>query len=93
VFFAVDGPGRDIRHLLPRVCVPTLVFHGENDRIVPVDAGRWVARQIPLAALHAFKGCGHLPAFTAPDEVAQVIRTFLTSGPRPVPVDGQGLPA
>ena len=84
VFFTVADPGRDIRHLLPTVRVPTLVLHGEDDRIVPVEAGRWVAQQIPGAEFHAFKGCGHLPVFTAPDEVVKVIRTFLTRGPRPV---------
>ena len=52
-----------------------------DDRIVPVEAGRWVAQQIPGAEFHAFKGCGHLPAFTAPDEVVKVIRTFLTRSP------------
>ena len=77
VFFTVPDPGRDIRHLLPAVRVPTLVLHGEEDRVVPVEAGRWVARQIPGAQFYAFKGCGHMPAFTAPAEFARVVRDFL----------------
>jgi pimeloyl-ACP methyl ester carboxylesterase len=79
VFFTVSDPGRDIRHLLPMVHVPSLVLHGEEDRIVPVEAGRWVARQIRGAEFYAFNGCAHLPAFTAPAEVAGVIRNFLRS--------------
>jgi pimeloyl-ACP methyl ester carboxylesterase len=80
VFFTAPDPGRDIRHLLPAVRVPTLVLHGEEDRIVPVQAGRWVARQIPGAEFYAFKGCGHMPAFTAPAEFARVVCSFLRTG-------------
>ena len=29
----------DIRHVLPLVRVPTLVLHGGEDRLVPVEAG------------------------------------------------------
>jgi len=80
VFFTVPDPGRDIRHLLPMVRVPTLVLHGEEDRLVPVEAGRWVARQIPGAEFYGFKGCGHLPAFTAAAEFARVVSRFLRTG-------------
>lgn len=80
VFFTVPDPWRDIRHLLPRVRVPTLVLHGEEDRIVPVEAGRWVASQIPGAEFLAFKGCGHLPAFSAPAQFATILRHFIRTG-------------
>jgi pimeloyl-ACP methyl ester carboxylesterase len=83
VFFTVHDPCRDIRHLLPRVRVPTLVLHGEEDRIVPLEAGRWVASQIPGAEFFAFKGCGHLPAFSAPAQFASVLRHFLLTGRAP----------
>lgn len=83
VFFTVHDPWRDIRHLLPRVRVPTLVLHGEEDRIVPVEAGRWVASQIPGAEFFAFKGCGHLPAFSAPAQFASVLRHFVRTGHAP----------
>jgi len=38
-FFTVEDPGRDIRPLLPALRVPTLVLHGEEDRITPVEPG------------------------------------------------------
>jgi class 3 adenylate cyclase len=37
----------DVRPLLPRVAVPTLVLHRAGDRVVPVEHGRFLAEQIP----------------------------------------------
>src|SRR5690242_15388970 len=34
----------DIRDVLPTVRVPTLVLHGSEDRIVPLEVGKYVAR-------------------------------------------------
>ena len=34
----------DIRHVLPTVRVPTLVLHGAEDKVIPVEVARYVAR-------------------------------------------------
>jgi DNA-binding winged helix-turn-helix (wHTH) protein/alpha-beta hydrolase superfamily lysophospholipase len=39
----------DIVHLLPKVSVPTIVFHCIHDRLVPFDHGRRLAASIPNA--------------------------------------------
>ena len=39
----------DVRELLPRVQVPTLVMHVRDDVIVPIEAGRQMAAGIPGA--------------------------------------------
>jgi len=39
----------DIVDLLPRVSVPTIVFHCIHDRLVPFDHGRRLAASIPTA--------------------------------------------
>jgi pimeloyl-ACP methyl ester carboxylesterase/DNA-binding winged helix-turn-helix (wHTH) protein len=44
---AVDGI--DIVDLLPKVSVPTIVFHCIHDRLVPFDHGRQLAASIPNA--------------------------------------------
>jgi pimeloyl-ACP methyl ester carboxylesterase len=44
---AVDGI--DIVKLLPKVNVPTIVFHCKHDRIAPFDQGRRLAASIPNA--------------------------------------------
>ena len=50
----------DIRHVLPAVGVPTLVLHGSEDRIVPVEAGAYTARHIRSARFIEIPGIGHL---------------------------------
>jgi pimeloyl-ACP methyl ester carboxylesterase len=40
--------------------VPVTVWHGEDDRVVPVAHGRWLAQAIPGAQLEIHDGDGHL---------------------------------
>ena len=49
-------PEMDIRALLPRVPVPTLIAHGTEDRQVPFAAAEYLAAHIPGARLYPFKG-------------------------------------
>ena len=39
--------------------VPTLVVHGDADRLVPLDGGRATAEAIPGARLEIVGGMGH----------------------------------
>jgi pimeloyl-ACP methyl ester carboxylesterase len=55
----------DRRPRLARLTLPTLVIHGLEDPLVPVEAGRDTARSIPGAALMLLEGVGH----TLPREV------------------------
>lgn len=49
--------------LLKKITTPTLVIHGKNDALVPVECGIDTARCIPHARLELFNGMGHdLPA-------------------------------
>jgi class 3 adenylate cyclase/pimeloyl-ACP methyl ester carboxylesterase len=75
-----DTPGKDIRHLLPQLHVPTLVLHGEEDRQIPVASGRYMADHIPGAQFYGFKGRCHLPTATATAELARVVRNFVRTG-------------
>ena len=61
---------------LPRVTTPTLLVWGREDKLVPVSAGRRLAREIPQARLEVI-AAGHSPAEEAPDEFARVLRGFL----------------
>jgi len=40
---------------------PTLILWGEDDRLIPVEAGRWLARTIPNTTLAIYPDIGHLP--------------------------------
>ena len=63
---------------LRKLNVPTLLIHGENDRIVPVQSARTLAQTLPNAELHVLPGLGHVPIATAPGQVARLIQEFGT---------------
>jgi proline iminopeptidase len=53
--------------LLSRIRAPTLVLHGADDPLVPVEAGMDTAMRIPGAALRIIPGMGHdLPGQLVP---------------------------
>ncbi len=57
------------------VAVPTLVVHGEADRMVPPSHGRWLADRIPGAELWLRPGDGHLTVLDCgPDALAWLSR-------------------
>ena len=45
---------------LPDLRIPTLVLHGTEDRMIPVENGRRLAARIPDAELVLLEGAGHL---------------------------------
>jgi pimeloyl-ACP methyl ester carboxylesterase len=53
---------------LGRLRAPTLVMHGERDRLVPLAASRLLAARIPDAELAVVPGAGHAYALEAPQE-------------------------
>ncbi len=55
---------------------PTLVVAGDDDPIVPVVNARIMARLIPEARLHVYRG-GHIAIITEADDLAPVIEEFL----------------
>jgi class 3 adenylate cyclase len=50
----------DVRHILPSIRVPTLIFHRTHDSLVPVRAGRYLAETIPGARWVELPGEDHL---------------------------------
>jgi 3-oxoadipate enol-lactonase len=61
---------------LARVRVPTLIVHGAEDRMIPVENGRLIAERIPGAQLMELPEIGHLYPTEAPD-VDEAIAAFL----------------
>ncbi len=67
-----SGPRVD---LLRTVRVPTLVLHGEDDPLLPVECGRDVASLVPGAKIETWPGWGHdLPAQMVPRLVESISR-------------------
>jgi non-heme chloroperoxidase len=68
----------DFREDLKRVDVPTLVIHGDEDRIVPFTAsGQRTAKLIKGARLVVVKGGPHNIGWTHAEEVNAALLTFL----------------
>lgn len=42
-----------------KIVQPTLVLHGREDRVIPMELGLRIAMAVPNAELHLFGGCGH----------------------------------
>jgi pimeloyl-ACP methyl ester carboxylesterase len=55
---------------------PTLVIAGDDDPIIPVMNARLMARLIPDARLHVYRG-GHIALITEARQLAPVVETFL----------------
>lgn len=68
----------DVRAVLGSIRVPTLVLHRRDDPLVPVEAGRWTASQIPGAKFVALAGEDHLPFVGEFEDFAGEIEEFLT---------------
>lgn len=52
---------------IAKLQVPTLILWGEEDRLIPVEAGRWLAKTLPNNRLVTYRGVGHLPQEEAVD--------------------------
>jgi pimeloyl-ACP methyl ester carboxylesterase len=72
--------GVDLRPQVAQIVQPTLILHGESDRIVPVSAAQWLATQIPNSQLLVLPGTGHVPTMTQPQTIAAAITTFFMAG-------------
>ncbi|MBS0481321.1 MAG: alpha/beta fold hydrolase [Proteobacteria bacterium] len=80
--FHPTGPGRqlaailddgDRRKRLRGVTAPTLVIHGADDPLVPVEGGQDTAAAVPGAQLKVIPGMGHDLPLQLVDEVADAI--------------------
>jgi pimeloyl-ACP methyl ester carboxylesterase len=65
---------------LPYVQAKTLLIHGMQDKIVPVQHSHGTSQLIPNAQLAVFDKCGHNPQIEKPEEFNQVVIEFLTEG-------------
>ena len=71
---------RRLAPLLREVSTPTLVLHGAEDVIVPVDVARQYAQALPNARLEVVPDGGHLVEYENPAAIAERIATFALAG-------------
>src|SRR3989338_1964355 len=69
----------DIRDNLNDIKVPTLIIHGSIDKICPVGAGKYMAKEIPDSKLIILEGVCHAPFLTQPERVNKEIKEFIAT--------------
>jgi pimeloyl-ACP methyl ester carboxylesterase len=62
---------------MKKVEAPTLVIHGELDRLIPLSAARDLVRRRPDWTLEVFEGVGHVPMMETPDLFLDVVNQWL----------------
>ncbi len=62
---------------LPRLTMPTLIVWGSRDRIVPLEHGVFLVKQIPGARIAIIRGAGHMPFYQKPQEFNRIVLSFL----------------
>lgn len=67
----------DVRHLLGRIAVPTLVLHRSGDRAVRIGAGKHLADHIPQARFIELDGADHWTFAGDRQAVLDSIRPFI----------------
>ena len=68
----------DIRDVLPRINVPTLILHRTGDTWIDVGHARYMAQHIPNATFVELPGSEHRPWLGDVDAIADEIEVFLT---------------
>jgi pimeloyl-ACP methyl ester carboxylesterase len=71
------GLNTDLSDRFCDVDAPTLLVHGERDRIVPVAWARRAHECLPDSELRVLRGCGHWPPRECPQEFNRVVTDFL----------------
>jgi len=56
------------------ISAPTLIVHGTEDGVLPVDNGRQIASLMPAARLEILEGVGHMFWWERPRRSAELIR-------------------
>jgi pimeloyl-ACP methyl ester carboxylesterase len=70
---------------MKKVEAPTLVVHGELDRLIPLSAARDLIRRRPDWTLEIIEGVGHVPMMEDPDQFLEVVNQWLAYRIAPEP--------
>jgi pimeloyl-ACP methyl ester carboxylesterase len=73
---------RSFGALLQSVRAPTLVVHGDRDRLVPIEAARAACVARPDWSLAVLEGIGHIPQLEAPAAFVEVVERWMSSSVR-----------
>jgi pimeloyl-ACP methyl ester carboxylesterase len=69
----------DLRGVLPRIDIPTLLLYGEDDQRASLDIAGELHASIPASTLVVIPGAGHQMNMEAPEAFNVEVRDFLSS--------------
>lgn len=61
----------------PTIMQPCLLIWGRNDKVVPLEIGQRLARELPHSELLIIDRCGHMPQEECPNRIIPAIRRFI----------------
>jgi len=70
----------DFRPLLGKINIPTLILHGENDVVCPLEGGKYMHEKILGSKMYIFKDKGHCPSITAAEKFNKILEEFIRTG-------------
>jgi len=71
----------DFRNDVQNITVPTLIIHGDSDKIVPIEvSGERVAKMLPQAAYKVYEGAPHGLFYTHREQLNADLVAFCTAG-------------
>jgi pimeloyl-ACP methyl ester carboxylesterase len=73
----------DLRPLLSKINIPTLILHGEKDTNVFTnvsEGAKYMHENIQGSKNYLFESRGHFPSITAPDKFNKILKEFITTG-------------
>lgn len=68
----------DVRGLLSQIDSKTLIIHGDEDKLISMDSGKYVADRIKGSKMIVLKNVGHAPFLTSSEKVIKAIKEFLS---------------
>lgn len=76
---SIDGlyPEATVTDKLHSVKSPTLIVHGAQDQVIPVEYARSACKLIPKARLKIFDECGHCPHIEKASQFDETVVAFL----------------
>src|SRR5207245_2179094 len=63
---------------LGEVRAPTLLVHGRDDRVIPLDTSLTLLRALSDVQLHVFGACGHWSQIEGATDFGRIVGDFLT---------------
>lgn len=65
------------RQQLQTIKHKSLIIHGRDDQIIPLETSMTLLRELPYADLHVFTNCGHRTQIERSDDFIKQIKDFL----------------